>query len=50
MLEVMLGFFSLEGNPLLWGKCIAAMYEGEYLYSERGDCERKKRKLQQVLL
>jgi hypothetical protein len=26
----MLGFFALEGNPLLWGKCIAAMDDGEY--------------------
>jgi len=30
MVEIMLGFFALEGNPLLWGKCITAMYEGEY--------------------
>jgi len=26
----MLGFLSLEGNPLLWGKCIAAKEESEY--------------------
>jgi hypothetical protein len=26
----MLGFFSLEGNPLLRGKCIVAMHDGEY--------------------
>jgi hypothetical protein len=26
----MLGCFSLEGNPLLCGKCIAAMDDGEY--------------------
>ena len=30
MVEIMLGFFALEGNRLLWGKCIAAMYDGEY--------------------
>ena len=30
MVEIMLGFFALEGNPLLWGKCIAAMDDGEY--------------------
>jgi hypothetical protein len=29
-IEVMLGFFALEGNPLLRGKCIAAMYHCEY--------------------
>jgi len=26
----MLGFFSLEGYLLLWGKCIATMYNWEY--------------------
>ena len=26
----MLGVFSLEGNHLLWGKCIVAMHYGEY--------------------
>jgi hypothetical protein len=26
----MLGFFAQEGNPLLRGKCIAAMVDGEY--------------------
>jgi hypothetical protein len=26
----MLGFFSLEGNPLLIGKCILAIYHCEY--------------------
>jgi hypothetical protein len=30
MVEVMLGIFSLEGNPLLWGNCIATMYHYEY--------------------
>ena len=30
MVEIMLGFFALEGNPLLWGKCIVAMIDGEY--------------------
>jgi hypothetical protein len=30
MVEVMLGFFSLEGNPLLQGKCITTMYHSEY--------------------
>jgi hypothetical protein len=30
MVEIMLGFFSLEGNPILLGKCIATMYVGEY--------------------
>ena len=30
MVEIMLGFFSLEGNPLLRGKCITAMDGGEY--------------------
>ena len=30
MVEIMLGFFFLEGNPLLWGKCIATMHYGEY--------------------
>jgi hypothetical protein len=48
IVEVVLGFFSLEGNPLLGGKCIAAMYDFKYLYSERRDYERKKRKLHWV--
>jgi hypothetical protein len=30
MVDIILGFFSLEGNPLLWGKCILAMVDGEY--------------------
>jgi len=30
MVEIMLGFFALEGNPLLWGKCITTMDDGEY--------------------
>jgi hypothetical protein len=30
MVEIMLGFFSLEGNPLLWGKCIAARHYAKY--------------------
>jgi hypothetical protein len=30
MVEVMLGFFSLEGNPLLRGNCIATVHFCEY--------------------
>jgi hypothetical protein len=30
MIEVMLGFFSLEGNPILRGKCIVSMNHCEY--------------------
>ena len=30
MAEIMLGFFSLEGNRILWGKCIATMDHCEY--------------------
>jgi len=31
IIEVMLQFFSLEGNPLyVWGSCIAVGYESEY--------------------
>jgi hypothetical protein len=29
-IEIMLGFFSLEGNPLLYGKYIVAMVDDEY--------------------
>ena len=46
MVEVMLilGFFSLEGNPLLYMRnCITTMY-----YSERRDYERAKKKLQWI--
>jgi len=45
----MLEIFSLEGNPLLYMRelycgCVCVWI----LYYERGDCERKKRKLQQL--
>jgi hypothetical protein len=42
MVEVMLGFFSLEGNPLLFGKCIEAMYHCEY-YIMREETMRERR-------
>ena len=30
MVEVVLGFLSVEGNPLLWGKIIVVGYHCEY--------------------
>ena len=49
MLDIMLGFFALEGNPLLWGKFIVAMYKGEYCIL-REETMREIRELQRVLL
>ena len=47
MVEVMLilGFFSLEGNPKLY---MRELYYDCVFYSERGDCERVKSKLQHI--
>jgi hypothetical protein len=42
MVEFMLGFFSLEGNPLLLGKCIVAMHHCEYCIM-REDTKRERR-------
>jgi hypothetical protein len=41
--EVRLGIFPLEGNPLfLWGNCIAVVYESEYCI-QREDTMRERR-------
>jgi hypothetical protein len=42
IVEFMLRFFPLEGNPLLGGKCIAAMHHYEYsILSEENVRERR---------
>ena len=48
MVEVMLGFVSLEENPLYQGNVFVAMYSLRILYYVRGNYERNKRKLQWV--
>jgi hypothetical protein len=40
--KFMLGFVSLEGNPILWGKCIEAMYHFQYCIM-REETVRKRR-------
>ena len=41
MVEFMLGFFAPDGNPLLWEKCIAAMYHEYCILSEENVREEK---------